>query len=88
LVGFLDSSAQGGDSELDVGASPFAKEEGLCDKGMKGFCFLRGQLGGSAGGVEVRRSWGRNGILGVDKRSIGGAKDQFIRNCKHCSAAS
>jgi len=66
LVGVLDSSAQGGNSELDVGASPFAKEEGLCDKGMKGFCFFWGQLGGSAGGVEVCRSWCGNGILGSE----------------------
>jgi len=33
---------------------------------MKGFGFFRGQLGGSAGGVEVRRSWSRSGILGSE----------------------
>jgi len=60
LVGVLDSSAQGGNSELDVRASLFAKEEGLRGEGVKDLCFFRGQLGGSAGGVEVRRSWSRS----------------------------
>jgi len=59
LIGVLDLGAQCGDCELDVGASPFAKEEGLCDKGVKDFGFFRGQLVRSASGVEVRRSWGR-----------------------------
>jgi len=31
---------------------------------MKDFSFFRGQLGGSAGGMEVCRSWGGDGILG------------------------
>jgi len=66
LIGVLDSGAQCGNCELDVEASPFAKEEGLCDKGLKDFGFFRGQLRGSAGGVEVRRSWGRDGILGSE----------------------
>jgi len=63
LIGVLDSSAQCGNCDPDVGASPFAKEDGLCGKGMKDFSFFQGQLGGSAGGVEVRGSWSRNGIL-------------------------
>jgi len=66
LVGVLDLSAQGGNHELDVRASPFAKEESLCNKGVKDFGFFRGQLGGSACGVEVRRSWSRSGILGSE----------------------
>jgi len=64
LIGVLDAGAQCGNRELDVRTSPFAKEEGLCDKGLKDFGFFRGQLRGSAGGVEVRRSWSRSGILG------------------------
>jgi len=66
LIGVLDSGAHCGNCELDVGASPFAKEEGLCDKGMKYFGFFRGWFRGSAGGMEVRRSWSRSGILGSE----------------------
>jgi len=55
LVGILDSGAQGGNSELDVGTSPLAKEQGLRCEGVKDLCFFWRQLGGSAGGVEVRR---------------------------------
>jgi len=33
---------------------------------VKDFGFFRGQLRGSAGGVEVRRSWDRSGILGSE----------------------
>jgi len=66
LIGVLDLGAQCGNCKLDVGASPFAKEEGICNKGVKDLGFFRGQLGGSAGGVEVRRSWSRSGILGSE----------------------
>jgi len=66
LIGVLDSGAWCGNCKLDVGASPFAKEEGLCDKGVKDFGFFRGQFRGSAGGVEVRRSWSRSRILGSE----------------------
>jgi len=51
---------------MDVGASPFAKEEGICGEGVKELCFFRGQLGGSAGGVEVHRGWSRSGVLGSE----------------------
>jgi len=66
MIWVLDLGAQGGNGELDVRASSFAEEEGLCNKGMKEFGFFRGQLRGSAGGVEVRRSWSRSGILGSE----------------------
>jgi len=66
LIGVLDSGAHCGNCELDVGASPFATEEGLCDKGVKDFGFFGGRLRGSDGGVEVRRSWSRSGILGSE----------------------
>jgi len=40
LIEVLDLGVQCGNCELDVGASPFAKEEGRCDKGMKEFGFF------------------------------------------------
>jgi len=63
LIGVLDLGAQCGNCKLDVGVSPFAKEKGLCDKGMKDFGVFRGQLGRSSGGVEVHRGPGGDGIL-------------------------
>jgi len=66
LVGVLDSSAQGGNSKLDVGASPLAKEEGLRGEGVEDLGLFRGQLGGSASGMEVRRSRSRSGVLGSE----------------------
>jgi len=64
LIGVLDLGAECGNCKLDVGASPFAKEEGLCNKGVKGLGFFRRQLWRSPGDVEVRRDRGRDGILG------------------------
>jgi len=57
LIGVLDLGAQRGNCELGVGESPFAKEEGLSNKGVKDFGFFQGQLWGS--GMEVHSSWGR-----------------------------
>jgi len=56
---------QCGNCELDVGASSFAKEEGICGKGVKDFSVLWRQLGRRASGVEVHRSGSRDGITGV-----------------------
>ena len=33
---------------------------------MKDLCFFRRQLGGSAGGVEIRGSWSRSRVLGSE----------------------
>jgi len=64
LIGVLDSGAQCRNGELNVGASAFAKEEGLCNKSGKDFSILWGQLRRSASGVEVHRSGSGNGVIG------------------------
>jgi len=63
LIGVLHSGAQCGNCELNVWASLFAKQDSLCDKGVKDLGFFWRRLGRNAGGVEVRRSRSGNGVL-------------------------
>jgi len=51
LIGGLDSSAKGGHCELNVGASPLAKEECLRNESVEGLGFFGRQFGRSAGVV-------------------------------------